>query len=57
MTVVFIVVAVIGLLLVAIGALLYLFQKPVQPISTLLMVLGALVFAIGEEVLLIDLLI
>lgn len=56
MTVVFTVAAVIGLLLVAVGAVLYLFVKPANPVHAMLMVIGALIFAIAEEVLLLDVL-
>jgi hypothetical protein len=56
MTLVFTVIALVGLIIFAVGAILYLFMKPTQPLHTLLMVVGGLVFAIAEAVLLLDVL-
>lgn len=55
MTLVFTVVALIGLIIVAVGAILWLFIKPANPLHVTLMVIGALIFAIAQSILLIDL--
>jgi len=56
MTLVFTVIALVGLIIFAVGAILYLFMKPTQPLHTLLIVVGGLIFAIAEAVLLLDVL-
>jgi hypothetical protein len=54
MTLVLTVVALLGLILVAVGAVLWLFIKPANPVHVTLMVVGALVFSIAQAILLFD---
>jgi hypothetical protein len=54
MSIFFAAVAVIGLVIFAVGAILFLVSRPAQPTHALIMVIGGLVFAIGEVVLLSD---
>lgn len=54
MTLVFTIVALIGLVIFAVGAVLWLIIKPVNPVNIIMMVVGGLVFAIAEIVLLFD---
>lgn len=49
--------AVIGLIVFAIGAVLFLVIRPALPIHPILMVVGGLIFAIAEVILRIDALI
>jgi hypothetical protein len=42
------VVALIGLFIFAVGALLWLIVKPVNPVNVILMVVGGLVFAVAQ---------
>lgn len=51
----FAVVALLGLILFAVGAFMWLLVRPNRPVSTILMVIGGLLYAIGEGVLLVDL--
>lgn len=54
MTLVFSIIALIGLIIFAVGAALHLFAKPANPSYATIMIIGGLVFAIGEIVLLFD---
>lgn len=56
MIIFFAAVALLGLILFAVGAILWLFAKPNRPTTTILMVIGGLLYAVGEGVLLLDLL-
>jgi hypothetical protein len=46
------VIALIGLIIFAVGGILYLTTNPAHPRSSLIMVIGGLVFAIAEIILL-----
>jgi hypothetical protein len=52
MTLVLSIAALIGLIIFAVGAILHLFTNPPQPRNTLLMVVGGLVFAVAQIILL-----
>jgi uncharacterized membrane protein YhfC len=54
MTLVFTIIALIGLIIFAIGAVLWLLIKPTNPVNVMMMVIGGLVFAVAEIVLLFD---
>ena len=54
MTLAFTIIALVGLIIFVVGAALFLFTKPAHPTHTLLMVIGALIYAIAQAVLLID---
>lgn len=54
MGLVFTVIALIGLIIFAVGAVLYLIIRPTNPVNVLLMVVGGLMYAIAQVVLLLD---
>jgi uncharacterized membrane protein YhfC len=54
MTVFWAIVALLGLLIFVVGAAIFLFRRPTEPSSTFLMVIGALVFAVSQVVILFD---
>jgi hypothetical protein len=54
MITVFAVVALIGLILFAVGAVLFIFVNPPKPVATILMVVGALVYAVAQIFLISD---
>jgi hypothetical protein len=48
------VIALLGLILFAVGAILWLVVKPANPVHTMLMVIGGLIFAVAQIILLFD---
>jgi drug/metabolite transporter (DMT)-like permease len=54
MTTVFLVVALLGVILVAVGGVLYLFQRPATPTAIMLMVIGAVVYAVAQIFIIFD---
>lgn len=57
MTTFLVAVAIIGLAIFAVGAILYLVDRPSKPVYPLLMVIGGLLFAVAEIIVRIDALI